>query len=64
MLNRTLDNDIEVIALVKNPERYIITYDAASKAEALRTLGRWAVNPELSFCWYDAAVLSQKIRNR
>jgi hypothetical protein len=28
----------------------------------LRTLGRFASNPELSFTWYDAAVLSQKIR--
>ncbi len=25
-------------------------------------LGRYASNPELSFSWYDAAVLSQKIR--
>jgi hypothetical protein len=25
-------------------------------------LGRFASNPELSFTWYDAAVLSQKIR--
>ena len=31
-------------------------------AEALRTLGRYASNQELSFTWYDAAVLSQKIR--
>jgi len=28
----------------------------------LRLLGRYASNPELSFSWYDAAVLSQKIR--
>jgi hypothetical protein len=26
-------------------------------------LGRFASNPELSFTWYDAAVLSQKVRN-
>ena len=25
-------------------------------------LGRYASNPDLSFSWYDAAVLSQKIR--
>ncbi len=37
-------------------------YDDASRAETLRTLGRYASNPELSFTWYDAAVLSQKIR--
>ena len=33
-----------------------------SSALALRVLGRYASNPELSFSWYDAAVLSQKIR--
>ena len=32
------------------------------KHQALRALGRHASNPELSFTWYDAAVLSQKIR--
>jgi hypothetical protein len=29
----------------------------------LRVLGRFASNPELSFTWYDAAVLSQKVRH-
>jgi hypothetical protein len=47
---------------VKGAERYVFLYDDASRAETLRTLGRYASNPELSFTWYDAAVLSQKIR--
>jgi hypothetical protein len=59
---RTVSNDINVLALVKGNERYIFLFDDASRAEALRTLGRYASNPELSFTWYDAAVLSQKIR--
>jgi hypothetical protein len=25
-------------------------------------LGRYASNPDLSFTWYDAAMLSQKVR--
>jgi hypothetical protein len=54
--------DINVLALVKGSERYIFLYDDDNRAEALRTLGRFASNPELSFTWYDAAVLSQKIR--
>ena len=33
-----------------------------SRAATLRVLGRYASNPDLSFTWYDAAVLSQKIR--
>jgi hypothetical protein len=28
----------------------------------LQTLGRFAANEELSFSWYDAAVLTQKVQ--
>ena len=54
--------DINVLALVKGSERYVFLFDDESRPETLRTLGRYASNPELSFSWYDAAVLSQKIR--
>jgi hypothetical protein len=57
-----VSEDINVVALVKGEERYVFLYDDAHRAEALRVLGRFASNPELSFTWYDAAVLSQKIR--
>jgi len=54
--------DINVLALVKGEERYVFLFDDSSRAAALRVLGRYASNPDLSFTWYDAAVLSQKIR--
>jgi hypothetical protein len=57
-----VNQDINVLALVKGAERYVFLYDDSSRAETLRMLGRYASNPELSFTWYDAAVLSQKIR--
>ena len=57
-----MSNDINVLALVKGEERYVFLFDDAHRAEVLRTLGRYASNPELSFSWYDAAVLSQKVR--
>jgi len=57
-----MSQDINVLALVKGAERYVFLYDDHSRAETLRVLGRFASNPELSFTWYDAAVLSQKIR--
>ena len=57
-----MNDDINVLALVKGKERYIFLYDDAHRADTLRMLGRHASNPELSFSWYDAAVLSQKIR--
>ena len=54
--------DINVLALVKGDERYVFLYDDNRRAETLRTLGRYASDPDLSFSWYDAAVLSQKVR--
>lgn len=57
-----MTKDINVLALVKGEERYVFLFDDDHRADALRTLGRFASNPELSFSWYDAAVLSQKIR--
>ena len=53
---------INVIALVKESERYIFLYDDESPSALLQTFGRYASDPELSFSWYDAAVLSQKVR--
>ena len=57
-----VNQDINVLALVKGEERYVFLYTESNRAETLRVLGRYASNPELSFTWYDAAVLSQKIR--
>ena len=55
--------DVNVVALVKGEERYIFLFNDEKKSEALRTLGRYASDGKLSFSWYDAAVLSQKVRN-
>lgn len=60
--NNAVSQDINVLALVKGEERYVFLYTESNRAETLRMLGRYASNPELSFTWYDAAVLSQKIR--
>jgi hypothetical protein len=57
-----VSQDINVLALAKGTERYLFLFNDTSRTETLRTLGRFASNPELSFSWYDAAVLSQKIR--
>lgn len=57
-----MDADINVLALIKKDERYVFLFDDDHRDETLRTLGRFATNPDLSFTWYDAAVLSQKIR--
>ena len=50
--------------LVKEHERFVFLYDECSRAELLQTLGRFAGDPELSFTWYDAALLSQRLRKQ
>ena len=57
-------DDINVLALVKGKERYIFLYDDGNRSKALRVLGRYAYSTDLTFSWYDAAVLSQKIRRQ
>lgn len=57
-----MNEDVNVLALVKGKERYIFLYEDSQQADVLRALGRAAANPELSFSWYDAAVLSKKVR--
>lgn len=57
-----MSGDINVLALAKGEERYLFLFNDQTRADTLRMLGRYASNPDLSFSWYDAAVMSQKIR--
>lgn len=57
-----MERGVNVLALVKDGERFVFLYDDESCAQLLQTLGRFAADPELNFTWYDAAVLSQKVR--
>ena len=58
-----MDKEINVLALVKGEERFIFLFDDANRDETLRQLARFAADPELEFSWYDAAMLSRKIRD-
>jgi hypothetical protein len=57
-----MGQEINVLALVKGEEKYIFLFDDSRRSETLRMLGRFAADPDLSFTWYDAAVLGQKVR--
>jgi hypothetical protein len=59
-----MNQEVNVLALVKGKERYVFLYNDSNQTEMLRTFGRYASDPELSFSWYDAAVLSQKLRRK
>lgn len=56
-----MQHGVNVLALVRGDERYVFLYDDSSADQLLRTLGEYAADPELSFTWYDAAVMSQRI---
>lgn len=57
-----MDAEINVLSLSKGEERYVFIFDDANRVETLRMLGRYAADPQLSFTWYDAAMISQRIR--
>lgn len=57
-----MKQQMNVVALVKDSERYVFLYDDESSSQMLQTLGQYAADKDLSFTWYDAAVMSQKVR--
>lgn len=68
VLAKKESNDYAII-LTKNGgnEFYYFIYNLDNNencTEIMRTLGRFAANPELSFDWYDAAKLSIIIVNQ
>ena len=58
--------DLNLLLLTKNDRRWLFIFDDDHRQETLRTFGRyankWQTNSEHPFGWYDAAVLSQKVR--
>ena len=55
------DGPFCVVACLKGVERYVVIYRDDLRTEALKAIGRFASNRELSFTWYDAAVCRQRI---
>ena len=58
-----MNQDVNVLALVKGKERYVFMYSDKNRNDVLESFARYASDPELSFSWYDAAVLTQRVRN-
>jgi len=57
-------DDLQIVCLVKGVERYVILHDghAKSRVRAIQAAARWAARGDLSFTWYDASVVAQRIR--
>lgn len=57
-----MSKSVNVLVLVRDEHRYVFVYDDHSIREVLGRLSASAADPELQFTWYDAAVLSQRVR--
>lgn len=53
----TTTQAINGIVLVKGQERYVFLFADADQHHVPRAAGRMAANPEVSFTWYDAALV-------
>ena len=59
-----MNEDVNVIVIVKGDEKYLFLYCDSQRSELMRRAGIFASNPDLSFSWYDAAVVSQTARRQ
>ena len=57
-----MSKSVNVLALVRDEHRFVFLYDDNSIDTVLSTLSQYANDPELEFTWYDAAMLSQRVR--
>ena len=56
--------ELNVLALIKGEEQYIYLYDDASRQSLMVALNEQAADPHLSLNWFDAMVLSDRIREQ
>jgi hypothetical protein len=56
--------ELNVLALIKGEERYVYIYDDASRPLLIDTFRDQAADPEVSFSWFDAAILTDKAREQ
>ena len=57
-----LPGEVNIVAVIKGRERYVFMFEDKYKSEALRVIGKFAENPDLSFSWFDAAAAACKVR--
>jgi hypothetical protein len=53
---------VNVLALVRDGQKYVFLYDDNSIETVLAQLAEFADDPELDFTWYDAAMLTERVR--
>jgi hypothetical protein len=55
--------ELNVLALFKGEERFIFVYDDESRDALLNELRHKAADPAVALNWFDAAVLTERVRH-
>jgi hypothetical protein len=55
--------ELNVLALIKGDERFIFVYDDDSRDALIEELRHKAADPAVALNWFDAAVLTERVRN-
>lgn len=55
-----MQREYNVLALIKGEERYVFVYDDQSRTDLLSIFQEKAADENMSFTWFDAAILSEK----
>lgn len=58
-----MTRELNVLALFKGHERYIFVYDDDSRDTLIDDIRDKAANPAVPINWFDAAVLTERVRN-
>lgn len=58
-----MTQELNVLALIKGEERYIFVYDDDSKDTLINDIRDKASDPAVALNWFDAAVLTERVRN-
>lgn len=58
-----MSRELNVLALFKGHERFIFVYDDDARESLIDELRHQAANPAVALNWFDAAVLTERVRN-
>ncbi len=58
-----MPRELNVLALFKGDERYFFVYDDESRDALVDDVRHKAADPAEALTWFDAAVLTERVRN-
>lgn len=58
-----MTQELNVLALIKGDERFIFVYDDDSTDTLIEDIRNQAADPAVALNWFDAAVLTERVRN-